>query len=77
VPVCTGRWGASDSTPSDASGVQNPSMESLCSSLDAEALASSVALCCVRCLVMRVSYLLIGRWLVSTCVSGVLCYGTV
>jgi hypothetical protein len=69
VPVCTGRWGASDRTPPDASDVQNSSLEPLCSASDARASASGAALCCVWCLVLHVSYLLTGRWLGVRCLA--------
>jgi hypothetical protein len=69
VPVWTGRWDVSDRTPPDAFGVQNASLEPLCSTSDAGASAFSAALCCVRCLVLRASYLLTGRWLGVRCLA--------
>jgi hypothetical protein len=69
VLVCTGRWGASDRTPLDASDVQNSFLEPLCSASDAGASASGAALCYVRYLVLRVSYLLTERWLGVRCLA--------
>jgi hypothetical protein len=69
VPVWTGRRDASNHTTPDASGAQNASLEPLCSASDARASASSAALCCIRCLVLHMSYLLTGRWLGVRCLA--------
>jgi hypothetical protein len=74
VPVWTGRWGASDRTPSDASDVQNASLEPLCSTSNAGASVSGAALCCVWCVVLQhelsVDRMLAGRQVLCTCASG-------
>jgi hypothetical protein len=81
VPVCNGRWGASDRTPPNVFGAQNASLEPLCSAPDVEASASGATLCYVRCVVLQrelsVDRALAGRQVLCTCVSGALCSGVV
>jgi hypothetical protein len=77
----TGRWGASDRTPSDVFGVQNASLEPLCSAPDAKASASGAALCCVWCVILQhelsVDWTLARHQVLCTCAFGALYSGVV